>query len=108
MIKNEITIIKNDVVMENKNILWDFVKCKIRTKTISFSKQKSRHNRERENRLLNSLKYLEKQITDNEETINEYYETKTEWEALQTTRTDGIILLSKVQWAELGEKKTIF
>ena len=103
MIKNEITLIKNDVAIENKNILWDFIKCQIRTKTISFSKQKSRNNRETENKL-DKLKYLEKQITDNQEVLNDYYETKTEWEALQTIKTDGIILRSKVQWTVLGER----
>ena len=84
MIKNEIPTIRNDVVMENKNTLWDFVKCQIRIKTISFSKQKSREYREKENNLLDRLKYLEKHITDNQEVLDEYYQTKTEWEALQT------------------------
>ena len=106
MIKNEISTIRKDVVMENKNTLWDFVKCQIRTKTISFSKQKSRENREKENNLLDRLKYLEKHITDNQEMLDEYYQTKTEWEALQTIKTDGIIFRSKVQCIELGEQNT--
>ena len=104
MIKNEISTIRNDIVMENKNTLWDFVKCQIRTKTISFSKQKSREYRVKENNLLDKLKYLEKRITDNQEVLDEYYQTKTEWEALQTIKTDVVIFRSKVQCTELGEK----
>ena len=35
--------------MENKNTLWEFIKCQIRTKTIAYSKALSKPNREKEN-----------------------------------------------------------
>ena len=39
--------IKSEVTMENKNQLWDFVKCRIRGETIDYSIKKARENKKR-------------------------------------------------------------
>ena len=39
MIKSQLDDIKTHVEMENKNTLWDFVKCQIRSVTIAYSKK---------------------------------------------------------------------
>ena len=38
----------------------------------------------------------------------EYFQCKSEWEDLESNKTQGIILRSKAKWAEDGEKNTKF
>ena len=42
LVKNIITEIKVDQTIENKNTLWEFVKCKIRTETIIYAGKKAK------------------------------------------------------------------
>ena len=42
IVKDSLKEIKNNYVTKNKNMKWEFVKCKICTKTIIYSKQKAR------------------------------------------------------------------
>ena len=96
--------------MENKNQQWEFVKCKIRTETMIFSSARSKEMRKQENSLAKKIEAIEKTLDKNivSETPEyyEYLKTKGEWENIIKKKTNGIILRSKAQWVEDGEKNT--
>ena len=66
--------------MENKSQLWDFVKCRIRSETIAYSIQKSKTNRLKKERLIETLENLE--ATDCSQ-LHAYYKAQQEWEDFQ-------------------------
>ena len=108
IIKEELQSIKNNCTLHNKNTLWDYTKCQMRTVTISYSILKSRKSRKREKELLKELEQLEIDIISNPEKEMDYVLHKIEWEELEKNKTEGIILRSKARWAENGEKNTKF
>ena len=106
LVKEEIQKIALDTYLKNKNVLWDFAKCQLRTITITYSKTKARKNNEKEKFLQQQLEALEKDVTENSDKILEYKVAKTEWEQYQNEKAEGAILRSKVQFTEMGEKNT--
>ena len=52
------------------------------------------------------MEKLEKNINNDETKLQEYKQVKSEWEYFHTKKTKGIILRSKAQWVEEGEKNT--
>ena len=107
MIKDEIKTICQTTHMEDKNTLWEFVKCQIRTATISYTKAVSRRNREKERRLEKKLEILENSLAENGPNA-EYRIAKIEWEQLQAKKSESAIFRSKAKWVESGEKNTKF
>ena len=106
LVKQELEHIKDNVDMENKNTLWDFVKCQIRSITISYSRKVAKEKNKREAEVKQQLEVLETEIINNSDKINEYYEVKGLWENIQSEKAEGSILRSKAQWVEQGEKNT--
>ena len=106
MIKNELRQIKNSCTIQNKNTLWDYTKCQIRTVTISYSISKSKKSKEKEKELLQKLNQLEIDVITNPDKEIQYFQCKAEWEELERNKTEGIILRSKAKWAESGEKNS--
>ena len=93
---------------QDKGFLWDYVKMRIRSETMTYAGQVNKMKRE-------YLKILDKNI----ETSNEQYEndpTKENYEMLRSYKDDledinketlaGIIFRSKCEWAEYGEKNS--
>ena len=110
LIKSTIADINQNTKMADKNQLWEFTKCQIRTYTIDHSIQRSKKLKEQEIQLQEELKRIEKSIdSDTKSDSPEYYDylkTKGEWEKIVKRITNGIILRSKAQWVEEGEKIT--
>ena len=106
MVKKELKTITKDVTMENKNVLWDFTKCQIRSITITYCKKIAYEKRKTESALKKKLDILDQEMNYNQDKLAEYYETKKEWEHIQSEKSEGIIMRSRVQWAEQGEKNT--
>ena len=110
LIKTTIKNITNDIQMENKNQLWEYTKCQIRTDTMVYSSKRSKEMRQKENILVKKLeaieKTLDKNIVSESPEYYEYIQTKGEWENIVKKRTNGILLRSKAQWIEEGEKNT--
>ena len=106
MVKNQLEDIKTNVEMENKNTLWDFTKCQIRSITIAYSKKIAREKNKKESDIKHQLESLEKEMIGNNEKMKKYYEVKGVWERLQSEKAEGAIIRSKVEWAELGERNT--
>ena len=106
LIKDTISSILDNVTFDDKNLLWEYMKCQIRTETISYAGKKAKQQKDKENRLEKELQILEKDLDNSEESFLRYQTLKTEWENIQTIKMNGIILRSKAQWVEFGEKNS--
>ena len=107
LIKTLITDIKTNVNLENKNTLWDFVKCDIRSHTILYTCKKAKQEAITEKELASKLNKLEQNVKMNgDENLTEYLELKREWEKFLKKRHLGVITRSKAKWVEEGEKNT--
>ena len=96
--------------METSNpvIRWDFLKFKMRQFCISYSKQKSRLRKQKRMSLESELKKLENNmtVTSTNLELKEYNSVKQELEQIYNYVTEGIILRSRTDWNEEGEKLT--
>ena len=92
--------------MENKTVLWDYVKCHIRSETIAYSTKKMKETKLKEKLITNTLETLEKLIAIDNKYLEEYLIAKQEWENFQMMKTNGIIMRSKAVWVEKREKNT--
>ena len=106
MIKEEISKIKLTENLNNKATFWDYVKCQLRTITISYTISKRKRDRERQLLLQQNLERLENQLPKDTTLLREYHQAKREWEAYESLKTEGILTRSKIQWVEQGEKNT--
>ena len=57
---------KDNLHLEDKGLIWDFIKCKVRGSTISYSSYKAKERRKHENELLESIETYEKEKLDND------------------------------------------
>ena len=89
-IKELIHNIKSSVQFEDKGMLWEYMKCQIRTDTMSYAGFKAKLNKKAEKELYDQLTHLENHLdSDNEQ---EYFTLKKRWEKVQTEKISGIIL----------------
>ena len=88
----------------DKSLLWDLIKCKIRGMTISYSSFKAKKQRIQEAELKQKLEELEKNIHLNESLIQDYQTTKREYEHIQNIKSQGLMIRSRAQYIEAGEK----
>ena len=77
---NIIRSTKETVNFEDKNMLWEYLKCQIRSQTTLFAGQRSRENAKIENKFKDRLEILEKNLQDSNYT--EYLQLKGEWEGI--------------------------
>ena len=108
-IKNAIpNFIESASSFDDPIMKWKFVKYKCRDLSRKISIEKSRKRKLRHVELENTLAELENIITMNssEEVITVYKNCKSDLEALYNYITEGIILLSKSNWYEFGEKSS--
>ena len=110
LINNKISEIKDTVNMTDKNQLWEYTKCQLRTDTLLYSCKKSKENKRIENELQKQLIDFENKLSTKieiEDTeYHEYTIAKAEWERHIARKNHGIILRSKAKWVEEGEKNT--
>ena len=71
MIKEELNSLDSNNI-EDKSSFWDFVKCKIRTLTISYCTALSKRKRNRERILMNKLEELEKRLAPVSQSSTKY------------------------------------
>jgi hypothetical protein len=94
---------------------WEWMKYNIRLFSMDFSKRTAKNKKDKIDTLIQELKKLDKEITDNQNikitdnqnikiTDNQnikFKEKQMELENLMKEKTEGIILRSKVQWYEV-------
>ena len=94
--------------LSDKRVKWDWLKFKIKTSSIAYSKKLSSDQKSKEGNL--NLKYqaLLKTFQDNpcETTRLETEKVKSELEALYDKKVEEIIIRSRVRWHKHGEKNS--
>ena len=91
---------------ENKNMLWEYMKCIIRSHTIEYSIQKSKKDKETEQDLIKKLTNFELLNDPTDIDYDTYCLNKREYEHFIDKKTKGIIVRSKAEYVEQGEKNT--
>ena len=93
--------------IENKSLLWDFIKCELRSETISYSSWISKENRAQMANLNSSLSKLEQDLNNgNQNVYNEYKEKKEQLEKLIEEKASGAYIRARAQYIEDNEKST--
>ena len=93
--------------LEDKGILWELIKCKIRGMTISYSSYKAKEKHKYEDELKVKLDTLDASVL-NENTFEEYDSLKREYEQIQREKAQGAMIRSRAKFIEDGEKCTKF
>ena len=83
LIKEELKILATDNTIKDKSSFWDFVKCKIRSLTISYSVTLAKRKRKQEEILFKKLESMENNLDLN---TQEYNIVKREWENILRDR----------------------
>ena len=91
---------------DNKSLLWDFIKCKIRGITISYVSYIVKQKRFYENNLTSKFRSLEMALGEapSADLLQSYEDTKVELHQLHLDRAKGSILRSKAQLVENDTK----
>ena len=93
--------------VQDKRVLWDLIKYKIRQQTIRYSKTKARERR------ANSLQNLEEDLKEctekcdsdpNTKNLEELECLQTEYDSMYDYITQGAIIRSRATWYEFGER----
>ena len=107
IVKNVLDNCKNKYInFENKTLLWDVIKCEIRSETISYAAWASKKRKEEIEKLRNALIVLEININNGENVFNEYQETKLKLEGMMQAVADGVFIRSRAKFIEDNEKST--
>ena len=96
--------------VNDKRVLWDLVKYKIRQRTIIYSKAKARKKREKVKQLEETLRNCTIRCDNNpsKENLEELECLQAEYDQLYDYITQGAIIRSRATWYELGEKNKYF
>ena len=92
--------------INNKGLIWDAVKCDIRTSTISYASYKAKETKKVEQDLLKRINCLEKSLGEATNNMTEYKNLKTEFEEIQSQKARGIMIRSRATEVENNEKCT--
>ena len=86
--------------LTDKHTAWEYIKCRIRTKSIEYSIQKTKETREMENLLYLILLMLEEDMGNHPQMnkLEEYNLIKSELEFIHNERAKGTIVRSRCQW----------
>ena len=94
--------------VNDKRVLWDLIKYKIRQRTIIYSKAKARKKREKVKHLGESLRDCTTKCDNNpsKENLDELECLQAEYDQLYDYITQGAIIRSRATWYELGETRS--
>ena len=90
----------------NDQLFFEVLLMEIRGKTISYSTFKKKEENIREKNLIHDIEILENDITNNN--IDTLESKKSELELLRQTKLDGMLIRSKAQYIEEGEKNSTY
>ena len=97
---------ENYTTFANKALVWDVIKCELRSITVSYSSYKAKQNRAMGDNLMSELRQLENQLNEGKNVLNEYNRKKEEVEDFNDMVAEGIFIRSRAQWTEDSEKCT--
>ena len=89
----------------NKPLIWDTIKCELRTETISYATFKAKQKRILESDIIQRMEYLDYLINQNElQYLEEYNSLKKDLEDLQYERAKGSMIRSRAEIVDNDEK----
>ena len=98
--------------LEDKRMLWEIIKLEIRTQTIPYCVMKKRQKEKTERDLNKRFTTLFEKVNSGarieKETWQEFSQVKLQLDNLERERARGVIIRSKAQWVEEGEKNTSY
>ena len=98
--------------LTDKRLFWEMIKMEIRSATITYSKNKSKSIRNREQELIRKLDHLDGTICNNfssphiDGVLREYDELKTELQSIYEEKGKQAKFRAKSRWVENGERPT--
>ena len=92
--------------LEDKALLWDVIKCDIRSRTISHSSWKAKIKREQLTTLNNNLYELEQQLNAGLQVQEEYKNAKDKLESVLDEKAQGNFIRSRAVHIEFNEKSS--
>ena len=102
----------DELQINDLGLKWDMIKMEVRNFTVPYCSHKKKEKLKHEKQLNAKYNALFTTINTNEPVpeniLNEYYNVKRELEMLEKEHARGIIVRSKVQYVEEGEKCTSF
>ena len=107
-IKKCIHEVNNNCKYMDPDMLWDFLKCEIRTISIEYSINISKKRKKEERRLIKNINDLESRYSINptDELSDEIKQCKTDLETLYKVKTKGCIVRSRANHIEFGERNS--
>ena len=116
--KNFIDTIKNCIFNAKKDAsnitdrhrVWEYVKCRIRSESISYSLIISKENKRLEKDLIDRITILENKLDSSPDidTLEEFRLVKQELEFIYNEKAKGSIIRSRCQWIDENEKCSKF
>ena len=108
MVRQCVNDVKTNVSNLNPNMLWDYLKCHIRSKTLGYSARISKKRKVKEENLVSKLNNLEQQFNSNptDVILNKIKECRVALESIYKVKTDGCMARSRDNWMEYGEKNS--
>lgn len=94
--------------INDAGLKWDALKCKLRGETISYSSYICKERRKAVNELKIVIEQSEKNLPLNKYEYEIYNTAKMEFDNIQSEITSGIIVRSRAQFIEEGERNTKF
>jgi len=95
--------------LEDKGLLWDLIKCKLRGAISSYAIKKRKQEKVQESKLAKDIEDKEEALANGNETVLEDLDAlKQEFDNIQREKAQGAIIRAKANWAEYGEKNTKF
>ena len=90
---------ETEETFENKSLLWDFIKCKLRGITISHATHKAREKKKKEKELQDKLLQLELNLgmTPSHDSLEAYSEVKHELESIHLERAKGSVVRCRAE-----------
>ena len=94
--------------IEDKQILWNILKYEIKIFSIRYSSNKKRNTKSKQNEFLIKLSELELKLDQNPspQLITDYNNAKKSLREVESYKTKGVIIRSKIQWVEEGEQSS--
>ena len=100
------TWLKEFKTIDDKRLLWDLIKYRIRQLSIKYGKEKAREKRKRITDIEASLKICEQNCSrcPSAENLEQFEILKLEYDGIYDDLGQGAIVRSKATWYEKGEK----
>ncbi len=103
---NNLILWLNNNSFVDSRVKWEWIKFKVRDETMKYAKLNCKKRKDRMKVLFNKMNSLEESLANDpsDDILNNIELVKNELEELDLKTVDGLIVRSRIRWAEKGEK----